>query len=465
MMLSQLLSGGMANTTSSTSADVYAKVNKIMQAQNTEAPKLNAALASDNTKLSGLGKLLNALSSFQSVTKSLSGSGLYASATTSPNGVLSATTSSSSVAGSYAIGVTQLAQGQRLVSKPQASADAAIGEKGSSAITIDFGTLTGNLLAQNGSTKTIVIQSDQNNLKGIASAINAARIGVEATVTQNNAGYTLTLSAPPGSANSMRIGVSGNPAMQQLLGYNPAGTKNLSQTSAAQNAALTINGTPLSSASNTLNGAIDGTTLNLTNTGSTTLQTTRDSAQLTKNVSNLVSMYNTLNASLSGLQQGDLKADAALSQIQGQLVSVINASFNRSGGTSSLSLGEIGISTQKNGALALDTAKLQSAIDKDPAGVAKLFTDNGRGIADSLSSRIQSMIGASGVIQKETAAVSKDIALLNTKKSRLESALTAKSNALVKLYSQQSAQGSSGGLFAATTAGQTSAHRTLFDWL
>lgn len=459
MMLSQLLSGGMANTTSSTSADVYAKVNKIMQAQNTEAPKLNAALASDNTKLSGLGKLLNALSSFQSVTKSLSGSGLYASAATSPNGVLLATTSSSSVAGSYAIGVTQLAQGQRLVSKPQASADAAIGEKGSSAITIDFGTLTGNLLAQNGSTKTIVIQSDQNNLKGIASAINAARIGVEATVTQNNAGYTLTLSAPPGSANSMRIGVSGNPAMQQLLGYNPAGTKNLSQTSAAQNAALTINGTPLSSASNTLNGAIDGTTLNLTSTGSTTLQTTRDSAQLTKNVGNLVSMYNTLNASLSGLQQGDLKADAALSQIQGQLASIIN------GGTSSLALNAIGISTQKNGALALDTAKLQSAIDKDPAGVAKLFTDNGRGIADSLSSRIQSMIGASGVIQKETAAVSKDIALLNTKKSRLESALTAKSNALVKLYSQQSAQGSSGGLFAATTAGQTSAHRTLFDWL
>lgn len=459
MMLSQLLSGGMATTTSNTSADVYAKVNKIMQAQNTEAPKLNAALASDNTKLSGLGKLLNALSSFQSVTQSLSGSGLYASATTSPNGVLSATTSSSSVSGSYAINVSQLAQGQHLVSKPQKSPDEAIGENGASAIMINLGTLTGNLFTQNGSTKTIVIQSDQNNLKGIASAINAARIGVEATVTQTNAGYTLTLSAPTGSANSMRINVSGNPAMQQLLAYNPAGTKNMSQTSAAQNAALTINGTPLSSASNTMNGAIDGTTLNLTGTGSTTLQTTRDSAQLTKNVSNLVSMYNTLNTSLGALQQGDLKADAALVQIQGQLASILNAD------TSSLSLGEIGISTQKNGALALDTAKLQSAIDKDPAGVAKLFTNNGRGIADNLSNQIQRMIGSSGVIQKETAAVNKDIALLNTKKTRLESALTAKSNALAKLYSQQSAQGSSGGLFAATTAGQTSSNRTLFDWL
>lgn len=462
MNLSQLLAGSTSNTTSSASADVYAKVNKIMQAQNKEAPKLNAALANDNIKLSGLGKLLNSLSSFQSVSKSLSGSGLYASAATSPNGVLSAGTSSSSIAGSYAINVNQLAQGQRLVSKPLTSPDAAIGEKGTSAITIDFGTVAGNLFTQNGSPKTIVIQSDQNNLKGIASAINAAQIGVEATVTQNNAGYTLTLSAPSGSANSLRIGVTGNAEMQKLLGYNPAGTKNLSQTSAAQNAALTVNGVAVSSASNTVTGAVDGTTLNLTTTGAATLLIARDSAQLAKNVANLVDTYNTLNASLNGLQQGELKSDAALAQVQSQLAGILNPN---AGSASSLSLAAIGISTQKNGALALDASKLQSAIAADPAGVAKLFTNNGRGIADSLSSQIQGAIGSTGIIQKESAAVNKDISSLNTKKSRLESTLTAKTNALVKLYSQQSSQGSSGGLFAASSAAQSSSNRTLFDWL
>lgn len=464
MNLSQLLAGSTSNTASSASADVYAKVNKMMQAQNKEAPKLNAALANDNTRLSGLGKLLNSLSSFQAVTKSLAGSGLYASASTSPNGVLSAGTSSGTVAGSYAIQVNQLAQSQRLASKPQASPDAAIGGSGSSAITIDFGTLTGNLFAQNGSTKTIVIQSDQNSLKGIASAINAAQIGVEATVTQNNAGYTLTLSAPSGAANSLRIGVTGNAAIKDLLAYNQAGTKNLSQTAAAQNAALTVNGVAVSSPGNTVTGAVDGATLKLTATGSTTLLIARDSAQLAKNVSNLVDTYNTLNANLSGLQQGELKSDAALAQVQSQLASIFNLN---AGSASSLSLAAIGISTQKNGALAIDANKLQSAIAADPAGVAKLFTDNGKGIADSLASQIQSATGATGVIQKESAALNKDISSLNAKKSRLESTLTAKTNALVKLYSQQSAQGSSSSssLFGSSSAAQSSANRSLFDWL
>ena len=51
--------------------DVYAKVSKIMQAQNTAAPKLNAALRADQATLSGLGQLKSALTTFQGTAQAL----------------------------------------------------------------------------------------------------------------------------------------------------------------------------------------------------------------------------------------------------------------------------------------------------------------------------------------------------------------------------------------------------------
>ena len=82
MILPSLFSNN-ANTSGSVSADVYNKVSKIMQAQNTPAPKLNAALTADKTTLSGLGQLQSALASFQGVAQSLSGIGFDLSASSS----------------------------------------------------------------------------------------------------------------------------------------------------------------------------------------------------------------------------------------------------------------------------------------------------------------------------------------------------------------------------------------------
>ena len=82
MILSQFLPSNYTNSSSTNSADVMARVSQTMQAQNTGAPQLNAALSADNITLSGLGKLLSALTSFQSVAKEFSATGVATSATT-----------------------------------------------------------------------------------------------------------------------------------------------------------------------------------------------------------------------------------------------------------------------------------------------------------------------------------------------------------------------------------------------
>lgn len=462
MILPQFLSSYYSSTAGNSSTDVYATVGKIMQSQNTGVPKLNAALASDNTKLSGLGKLMSALTAFQSVAQSLSGSGLYASASSSAQNVLTATASSGSANGSYAIKVTQLAHSQNLLSKLQLSPDAAIGNGVPTTLSFDFGTTVGDVFTPNAAAKTVkllVIPNGGNNLQGIAAAINSANIGVTAKVTQSADGCALALSSPSGGANSLRIGVKGDAALQGLLVYDPAGTKKLTQTAAAQDAALTIDGVALTSSSNTLSKAVAGTTLNLTAAGSTILTVTRDASQFSKNVTNLVGTYNTLNASLKGLQQGDLKSEGSAARIQSQLSRLFFSASSGSVGNNYITPGSIGITVQKNGDLAIDAAKLQKALSAAPDGVAKLFTNSGKGIADKLVSQIQGLIGPNGSIQKEAAAINQDITALNAKKSNLAKALTAQANALVKFYAQQ------GNASGSDTTGQSGGKTTLFDML
>jgi len=65
-------------------------------------------------------------------------------------------------------------------------------------------------------------------------------------------------------------------------------------------------------------------------------------------MSDLISTYNSLNSSLKGLQQGDLKANGSVSRIQNQLARVFYSTSSGVLDTSFLTPKSIGISTQKN---------------------------------------------------------------------------------------------------------------------
>ena len=342
------------NTSANNTAQIYAQVNTTMQARNKVAPLVNAALNADTTTLSGLGQLNSALSIFQSVAQSLSGNGLDLSATSSSSSVLSATTSNQSVAGSYAIQVTQLAQSQVLQSAVQSSQTAALGAGTASKITFDFGTISGNTFSPHSSEKSVALPSGTNSLQSIAAAINNSNIGVTAKVVTSGTGYALDLQSPTGTASSMRIGVTGDSALQGLLSYDPTGVKNLTQTASAQNASLTVNGAVVSSPSNTITNAVPGSTLSLTATGSSNLIVAQGSAQILQNVTNLVNAYNTLNSQMNTLRQGTLKSEGSAMAAQVQLERIfISSSGNGASGSPLVALAKMGITTQQNGAMVI----------------------------------------------------------------------------------------------------------------
>lgn len=438
--------------------DVYDMVSKTMQSQNTLAPKLNAALSSDRTKLSGLGQLQSQLASFQGIVKSLSGGGISTSATSSAPGVVTASTTASSVSGSYAVQVDELAQSQVLTAKPQASKDAAIGSGTASTVKIDLGTTKDGAFTPSTrtTTKTITIDGSNSNLQGIAAAINAANIGVTASVTLTAAGFVLSVTSPTGGDSSMRISVAGDPVLQGLIGYNPAGTKSLTQTSEAKDAALTVNGVAKSSASNTVTGAVPGTTLTLTGKGAGNLTIAQSPSQIADNINGFISAYNTLNSKLTDLQKGDLQGDQTASRIQSQLARILGGTTTGADGAY-LNLSRLGISTQKNGNLAVDATTLKKSIASDPSGAAALFASGGKGLTDKINSQIDGLLGNTGSIKKQTDDLNKDVAALNVKRGNLEKSLTAQAQALAKKYSQQGQVG--GGI------GQTVGGGTLFDFL
>lgn len=387
--------------------DVNGIVTQLMSIESQPLTQLNTQEASYQAKLSGLGSIKGALASFQSALSGLTDITKFqkVSATAADTSVLSASATSIAAPGTYALEVNKLAQPEKLVAAGQASTATSIGN---GTITIDFGTITGGTLtpydaatstggtyagatfSSSGSgAKTITIDGTNNSLSGIRDAINNAKIGVTAAIV-NDGGtspYRLTLSSDnAGKSNSLKISVAGDTALSDLLTQDPAGTQKLAETSTAQNAEIKVNGVLVSKASNTISDAIQGVTLNLTKvtTAATSITVARDTSSVTSSVNSFVKAYNEVMTTVKNLSAYDatkgqgavLQGDAAVLSIQSQMRSVFSTPLVGSGAFKSLS--DVGISFQKDGSLAVDSGKLQSAINSNFNDLAGMFAAAGR---------------------------------------------------------------------------------------
>lgn len=240
---------------------------------------------------------------------------------------------------------------------------------------------------------TVTIDSTNNSLQGIRDAINKANLGVTATIVSDGSAapnHLVLTSTKTGITSSMKIAVTGDPALSGLLAYDPAATQNMTQSNAAQNTALTVNGIAISSATQTVNEAVQGTTLTVSKLGATTLSVAPNTGAVTASVNTFVAAYNSLAKTISSLtsydpttkQAGLLLGDATTRQIQTQIRGALSSVVTGSSG-SLTNLTQIGISFNKDGTMALDASKLQSAITNNLGDIGTLFATVGTA-SDSL---------------------------------------------------------------------------------
>jgi flagellar hook-associated protein 2 len=312
-----------------------------------------------NSQISALTNVSNLLTSLQTATQTLqdpAGPLAARDANSSNSSVVTATASSGISTGDYSIVVNNLASTSTFTSQALTSGDTTFG---TGAITLQVGS---------NAPVTINVDSTDNTLNGLESAINSGNYGLSANVITDDDGATLALSSTSGQAG------------QIYLISNTSGL-NLSQAVPGQDASFSVNGVNVQTASNTVTGVIPGVTLNLTGTSSSaaTISVTQDIGQATTAINNFVSAYNAVAQAINtqftytqgATSQPPLFSDSSLQQVQATLANDINYFISGNSGISGLS--SVGVNLQQDGTLSVDTSTLTSALTSNAAAVQTLF--------------------------------------------------------------------------------------------
>jgi flagellar hook-associated protein 2 len=405
------------SATTTTVLDVPTLVSQLMSLERQPITKLQTKVTDTESRISSFGTIKGLVSTLQSaLTKVSTSLGGY-TATSSDANVFSTSASSSAIAGSYTLSITSLARAQTLVATGRLSSTSAITGGSESTLSINVG----------GTATAITIPANAT-LNDIRSAINSANIGVSATIINDGSGtpYRLALtSSKSGTANAITSISSGDSALNALVGYG-GGSSGLTEV-AATNAQFTVNGIPITSATNTVTDAIQGVTLNLKNTAtSATLTVERDTSGMKDAVSSFVEGYNALvsqlksrsaySSSSSSTSKQILAGDGTLRLMLEQLRGIL--STPATGGTRSY-LAEVGVSVQADSSLKLDSSKLESAMTSNFADVQNLF-NSASGFITRLSTWGASAVDTGGLIDTRVHTLNDSIDNYNDQIDKLE---------------------------------------------
>lgn len=372
-------------------------ITKLVAIEKQPADALTTKNTTLQTKVSTWGKIQSAFSSLKDAANKLTQSEFWngTTATSSNDTAVSVSTTSSAAASSYAVTVSQLAQGQMVASSAFASKTSAVGE---GTLHIQLGTyVTDNSVAPPAvtfnakaaaSAVDIAIGPGDNTLEKIRDRINSSNAGITASIVNDASGSRLVMRGANGETNAFKVSVTENGAVPGLsaLAYDgtTGGTSSMTRTQAAQNAKATINGLAVSSESNTLSDVVDGVTLTLKQATATPANITvaQDTASISKGVSDFISAYNNVVSTIrvqtlydeasktAGPLQGDSTAKGLLSQMRNLITSdsTATASFSR--------LFDMGIVTNTDGTLKMTSSKFNDAMGTKLADMQKYFANS-----------------------------------------------------------------------------------------
>ncbi len=481
--LSSLLTAATGAT--STGIDVTAAVDAAVyaaQAPERQWQAQQATLQSQITALNSIQTATSAVSSDLDLLNDPVGSLASRTVTSSNSAAVSGTASGGTAVGTHTITVASLATSASWYSPVVASSSAALG---SSTLTITQGSGT--------QTSFALGSSANNTLSSLVSSINAAKLGITASVVQDASGSRLALvgnstgtaanftvsdgsSTTPAwssadvanastslSASTFQVGdgtssatinvgtgstladvanqinaqglsltasvvtdssgshlsVASNNGGNVTVGADPVLT--FTQASQGANASLKVDGVPVSSATNTVTGAIPGMSLNLTGVtpnGPVTLGVAADTSTIDSAISKFVNDFNSaitqvasqFTYSVTAGSQGALGSDASVRTLQGVLLGIGGYSAAKGASTSSSipansTLASLGITMNDDGTMSLNTSTLNQAIASNPASVQNFFQGSAQnGFAAQAQAQLKSFtapsVGALAADQK-----------------------------------------------------------------
>ncbi len=393
----------------------------VITALSTQQTTLGSQAGEIATITSQLGSLKNAAAALNDPLGALSAQ----AATSSNSSIVAATASSTASAGAHTIVVSSLATTSSYYTNELANSNSTIAP---GSFTIQVGANT---------PATVTVNSSNNTLSQLADSINSQNIGVSASVIQDSNGYRLALvstsSGAPGD-----ISVSGN---STGLTFTKAVT--------GSNAALVVDGVPISSANNTVSNVINGVTLNLGSPSPNTpvvVNVSPDTSQASTAINNFVTAFNTavteinnqFNVASDGSGGGVLESDNSLRDVQNQLLQAVSYSIGGNNGI--VNLASIGVNLNNDGTLSVDNSALNTALSSNFSSVQNLLQNSTTGLSQNFSKVISNITSpAGGILTLDTQSITSTSQDLAKQISDLQAALVVQEQNLTAVYAKVNA--------------------------
>lgn len=302
--------------------------------------------------------------------------------------------------GSFSLEVTQLAAQQNLVMPPYASADDLVGE---GTLTLRFGEIVGTVFNADSSRASIDIDvTASDTLATLSAKINASGAGITTYVANGQNGAHLMLKGAEGGANGFILEANGSagtvqPGELSYLAWDPTNDSGQLRQS-AKDASFLLDTISMTSPSNHVTNLPQGLQLNLmgTNTGApTTIGFSDRSDQISAVMSDFVIALNDLAQQVSesaAALGGELGNDPGAREFKRALAGLTNEIvMPNATDDQPRTLGDLGLSVNRDGTFRLDNERLQRTLAENAAGASAMFTVGIFGVfatIDSLSRRM-----------------------------------------------------------------------------
>ena len=250
--------------------DVTSIVTSLMNVERVPLTLLQSEASKITTKVSAWGKIQSQLASLQDASRALLNTSTFevAKASSSDETKIKVSSSTGATAGNYDVVVTKLAQRQSLTSANIANSATVIGD---GTMTFTLGSAgVGGFVADIARTPVSVSIPANATLTQVRDAINGASAGVTASVITDLNGSRLSLKSKDTGANqAFEVNVADSDGNNtdalglSQLRFSFASPGSMVPAQTAANAELSIDNVAITSASNTVTGAVDGVTFQL----------------------------------------------------------------------------------------------------------------------------------------------------------------------------------------------------------
>lgn len=434
----QSVSGGTAATFGSGELTVSAGTSSI-----------TVDVTAANNSLSGIRDAINTAGQSKGISASIvtdaSGSRLVLNSTKTGagNDIQVSVTQDGVTAGSNALSSLAFSKGTGTAQLPALSAGAAATFK------------TGSLSIVSGAANLNVAVNDGDSLTAVRDAINTsgAGQGISARIETVSSGARLVIE----SSNSESLTITASDAGTGTLGdnsltlLNPAADAGGRTVSEAKSALFSVDGLSVTKDSNTVSDVISGVTLNLVAAQSAsdiadgksiTVSIGQDKGSVRANLQKFVDSYNKLVQSSSEMtavvQVGEGKAPVT-GPLLGDtsirnLMSGLRKEMTQLGTDLDIrSLAQLGITTQKDGKLALDATKLDAALSSNYDKVADFLGGEG-GLMSRMQKVVEPYSQSSGILDQRQKGLQSTLTSVDKQREALELRITKVQERLLAQY-------------------------------